>query len=147
MSRFFLIFCSIAVCCCFSACQSEVIPNYEFKPAESDKISPQEQEALVWHARQFVADAKSLRLPPGTQKYVRENNPSIKIRYFEHKYGNIIMEWQINSTTVIHLAGTGHLTDKKFPWNLQVRILSQSHPIPKRMRENLPEEETITVTR
>lgn len=125
--------------CILPGCRTrDVIPDFDFKPGAEDQITKAEQDALIWHARQFVSNSKRLRITPEAKKMVLQTNPKLTLKYFASKYGQIIMRWELSRVTVLELSGTGHMTDKRFPWKLDIRTQEISHPVPENMQKNLP---------
>jgi len=56
----------------------EGMPDFDFQPTEADKLTAKEQEALLWHARQFVAKSKKVKLRDEHRKIIRTTDPQIQ---------------------------------------------------------------------
>lgn len=113
-----------------SGCAGQTELDPFFKPGKEDILSENELAALTWHARQFIAASKHVRLKPDARKFVRDTEPSVHIRYLAHKYGKIHMLWFLTPQTRLILSGVGPLTRKEFPWNLEINTTAASHPVP-----------------
>ena len=106
---------------CLSACRSsEPVSDPFFQPAEADKLTQEELESIIWHAKNFIESNKSLRLGSAHRRKVRENDPVVRIFYSARKYGRIELEWPISSNAVVLLSSRGDLLSKKQPWVLEI---------------------------
>ncbi len=133
------LFAAVAVIVFLSACgTAEPVPDFDFKPSESDKLTQQEYRELIWHARHFVAKSKNLRIDDVARQIIRDTDPKVQLKYFAEKYGQIRMVWRLNHESVLELSGTGKMIADEFPWKLQIKVLQESHPIPERLKKNLP---------
>ena len=103
------------------ACQSsQPVSDPFFQPAESDKLTKEEIESIIWHAKHFIASNKNLRLGTNHRKMIQDNEPVTRIFYSAKKYGRIELEWPISSDTVVLLSSRGDLLSKKQPWVLEI---------------------------
>ena len=104
-----------------SACQSsDAVSDPFFQPTEADKLTQEEIESIIWHAKNFIASNKSLRLGTAHRKMVQDNDPVTRIVYSGKKYGRIELEWPISSDTVVLLSSHGDLLSKRQPWVLEI---------------------------
>ncbi len=133
---FFFFACALLCAGCRS--HQEQVPDFDFKAGEADKLTPAERQAIVYHARQFVSQSKNLKIDKVAREIIRDTEPEMKMKYFGRKYGQIRMKWQLNRATELDLSGTGDMLSDEFPWKLQVKVLDESHPIPERLKKNLP---------
>jgi hypothetical protein len=103
------------------ACRStEVVSDPFFQPTEADKLTQEEMESIIWHARNFIAENKTLRLGSNHRKMIRDNEPVTRVFYSAKKYGRIELEWPISSDTVVLLSSRGDLLSKRQPWVLEI---------------------------
>lgn len=103
------------------ACSSsQVVSDPFFQPAESDKLTKEELESIIWHAKHFIASNKSLRLGTNHRKMIQDNEPVTRIFYSAKKYGRIELEWPISDDTVVLLSSRGDLLSKRQPWVLEI---------------------------
>lgn len=103
------------------ACQSsQPVSDPFFQPAESDKLTKEEIESIIWHAKHFIASNKNLRLGTKHRKMIQDNEPVTRIFYGAKKYGRIELEWPISSDTVVLLSSRGDLLSKRQPWVLEI---------------------------
>ena len=99
---------------------SEPVSDPFFQPEEADKLTPEELESIIWHAKNFIESNKSLRLGSAHRRKVRDNDPVVRIFYSARKYGRIELEWPISSNAVVLLSSRGDLLSKKQPWVLEI---------------------------
>ena len=104
-----------------SACRSsgEVYDPF-FEPTEADKLTKEETESIIWHAKNFIASNKNLRLGTNHRKMIQDNEPVTRIFYSGKKHGRIELEWPISSDTVVLLSSRGDLLSKRQPWVLEI---------------------------
>ena len=103
------------------ACRSsEVVSDPFFEPSESDKLTKEETESIIWHAQHFIASNKNLRLGSHHRQMIQDNEPVTRIFYSAKKYGRIELEWPISSDTVVLLSSRGDLLSKRQPWVLEI---------------------------
>ena len=104
-----------------TACQSsEPFSDPFFEPAESDKLTQEETESIIWHAKNFIVSNKSLRLGHNHRQMIQDNDPVVRIFYSAKKYGRIELEWPISPDTVVLLSSRGDLLSKRQPWVLEI---------------------------
>jgi len=103
------------------ACRSsEPVSDPFFQPTEADKLTKEETESIVWHAKNFVSSNKSLRLGKHHRQMIQDNDPVVRVFYSAKKYGRIELEWPISSDTVVLLSSRGDLLSKRQPWVLEI---------------------------
>ena len=103
------------------ACRSsEVVSDPFFQPTEADKLTKEETESIIWHAKNFISSNKSLRLGKNHRQMIQDNDPVVRIFYSAKKYGRIELEWPISSDTVVLLSSRGDLLSKRQPWVLEI---------------------------
>ena len=103
------------------ACSStQTVSDPFFQPSESDKLTKEETESIIWHAKHFIASNKNLRLGTNHRKMIQDNEPVTRIFYSAKKYGRIELEWPISSDTVVLLSSRGNLLSKRQPWVLEI---------------------------
>ena len=104
-----------------SACRSsEPVSDPFFQATEADKLTQEETESIIWHAKNFIASNKSLRLGHHHRQMIQDNDPVVRIFYSAKKYGRIELEWPISSDTVVLLSSRGDLLSKRQPWVLEI---------------------------
>ena len=104
-----------------SACRSSsTVSDPYFQPTEADKLTKEETESIIWHAKNFIASNKSLRLGTAHRKMIQDNEPVTRIVYSGKKYGRIELEWPISSDTVVLLSSHGDLLSRRQPWVLEI---------------------------
>jgi hypothetical protein len=104
-----------------SACRSSgTVSDPFFQPTEADKLSKEEIESIIWHAKHFIASNKNLRLGTHHRQLIQDNDPVTRIVYSGKKYGRIELEWPISSDTVVLLSSRGDLLSKRQPWVLEI---------------------------
>ena len=114
-----LLFLPLAVA--LGACSStQTVSDPFFQPSESDKLTKEETESIIWHAKHFIASNKNLRLGTNHRKMIQDNEPVTRIFYSAKKYGRIELEWPISSDTVVLLSSRGDLLSKRQPWVLEI---------------------------
>lgn len=105
----------------FVACEStETISDPYFKPTEADKLTKEELESIIWHAKHFIASNRNLRLGSNHRKMIQDNDPVVRIAYSAKKYGRIELEWPISSDSVVLLSSRGDLLSKRQAWVLEI---------------------------
>ena len=111
----------LSVTVALSACRSsdEVYDPF-FQPTEADKLTKEETESIIWHAKNFISSNKSLRLGKVHRKMSQDNEPVTRIFYSGKKHGRIELEWPISSDTVVLLSSRGDLLSKRQPWVLEI---------------------------
>ena len=111
----------LSVTVALSACRSsdEVYDPF-FQPTEADKLTKEETESIIWHAKNFISSNKSLRLGKVHRKMIQDNEPVTRIFYSGKKHGRIELEWPISSDTVVLLSSRGDLMSKRQPWVLEI---------------------------
>ena len=103
------------------ACSStEPVSDPFFQPTEADKLTKEELESIIWHAKKFIASNKNLRLGSHHRQMIQENDPVVRIAYSAKKYGRIELEWPISSDTVVLLSSRGDLLSKRQAWVLEI---------------------------
>jgi hypothetical protein len=104
------------------ACTSTrtVSDPFFFEPTEADKLTEEETESIIWHAKRFIASNKSLRLGSQHRKMIQDNDPVTRVFYSGKKYGRIELEWPISSDTVVLLSSRGDLLSRRQPWVLEI---------------------------
>lgn len=103
------------------ACHSsQTVSDPFFQPTEADKLTQEEIESIIWHAKHFIASNKNLRLGTQHRKMIQDNEPVTRIFYSAKKYGRIELEWPISSDTVVLLSSRGDLLSKRQPWVLEI---------------------------
>ena len=103
------------------ACSStQTVSDPFFQPSESYKLTKEETESIIWHAKHFIASNKNLRLGTNHRKMIQDNEPVTRIFYSAKKYGRIELEWPISSDTVVLLSSRGDLLSKRQPWVLEI---------------------------
>lgn len=103
------------------ACSStRTVSDPFFQPSEADKLTKEEMESIIWHARHFIASNKNLRLGTNHRKMIQDNDPVTRVFYSGKKYGRIELEWPISSDTVVLLSSRGDLLSKRQPWVLEI---------------------------
>ena len=117
--RILILFLSLAAV--LGACRSpgEVSDPF-FQPTEADKLTKEETESIIWHAKHFIASNKSLRLGAAHRKMIQDNEPVTHIVYSGKKHGRIELEWPISSDTVVLLSSRGDLLSRRQPWVLEI---------------------------
>ena len=121
MKHRILILFLVSLTAVLSACRSsgEVYDPF-FEPTEADKLTKEETESIIWHAKNFIASNKSLRLGSNHRKMIQDNEPVTRIVYSGKKHGRIELEWPISSDTVVLLSSRGDLLSKRQPWVLEI---------------------------
>jgi len=103
------------------ACRSdEPVSDPFFQPEEADKLTPEEIESIIWHAKNFIESGKTLRLGRESRKKIRDNDPVVRVVYSARKYGRIELEWPISSNAVVLLSSRGNLLSKRQQWVLEI---------------------------
>ena len=103
------------------ACSStETVSDPFFQPTEADKLTQEELDSIIWHAKNFIASNKNLRLGSRHRHMIQENDPVVRIAYSAKKYGRIELEWPISSDTVVLLSSRGDLLSKRQSWMLEI---------------------------
>ena len=104
-----------------SACRStDPVSDPFFQPTEADKLTKEETESIIWHAKNFIASNRNLRLGTNHRKMIQDNEPVTRIVYSGKKYGRIELEWPISSDTVVLLSSHGDLLSRRQPWVLEI---------------------------
>ena len=103
------------------ACRSdESVSDPFFQPTEADKLTQEEIDSIIWHAKNFIASNKNLRLGKVHRQMIQDNEPVTRIVYSGKKHGRIELEWPISSDTVVLLSSRGDLLSKRQPWVLEI---------------------------
>ena len=103
------------------ACRSsEPVSDPFFQPTEADKLTKEETESIVWHAKNFISSNKSLRLGKHHRQMIQDNDPVVRVFYSAKKYGRIELEWPISADTVVLLSSRGDLLSKRQAWVLEI---------------------------
>ena len=103
------------------ACSStETVSDPFFQPTEADKLTQEELDSIIWHAKNFIASNRNLRLGSRHRHMIQENDPVVRIAYSAKKYGRIELEWPISSDTVVLLSSRGDLLSKRQSWMLEI---------------------------
>lgn len=114
-----------------SACVSDdavsTFPDYDFKPQPSDMLTEREMKTLLWHARQFVGGSKQIKMHESAKKFILNNDPACKIRYYGRKNGNIRLEWKISDLSRVIVSGTGDFTGDRFPWRVELQLYRERY--------------------
>ena len=103
-----------------AACRTETISDPYFQPTEADKLTQEELDSIIWHAKRFISSNKNLRLGPQHRKMILDNEPVVRVFYSAKKYGRIELEWPIASDSVVLLWSRGNLVSKKQAWVLEI---------------------------
>lgn len=103
------------------ACRSsEPFSDPFFQPTEADKLTKEETDSIIWHAKNFISSNKSLRLGKHHRQLIQDNDPVVRVFYSAKKYGRIELEWPISDDTVVLLSSRGDLLSKRQPWVLEI---------------------------
>ena len=103
------------------ACRSsEPVSDPFFQPTEADKLTKEETDSIVWHAKNFISSNKSLRLGKHHRQMIQDNDPVVRVFYSAKKYGRIELEWPISSDSVVLLSSRGDLLSKRQAWVLEI---------------------------
>ena len=113
----FLLLLIFVLCSCQS---SEPVSDPFFQPTEADKLTAEETDSIIWHARNFIASNRNLRLGKKHRQMIQENDPVVRVMYSAKKYGRLELEWPISSDTVVLLSSHGDLLSKRQPWELEI---------------------------
>ncbi len=113
----FLFSLTIVLSACYS---SGTVSDPFFQPTEADKLTKEETESIIWHAKHFIASNKSLRLGKNHRQMIQDNEPVTRIVYSGKKHGRIELEWPISPDTVVLLSSRGDLLSKRQPWMLEI---------------------------
>lgn len=113
---------SLVAASCSGGSDSEIYVDPQYEPSESDMLTQEEIDAIVYHAQQFVSQANLPRLEERHRRIIRTQKPEVRISYGGEKYGKIELEWRISPTTVVILWTHGRLTVRKPQWRLEVRV-------------------------
>ena len=117
--RILILFLSLTLA--LGACRSdESVSDPFFQPTETDMLTKEETESIIWHAKHFIASNKSLRLGSNHRKMIQDNEPVTRVVYSGKKHGRIELEWPISSDTVVLLSSRGDLLSKRQPWVLEI---------------------------
>ena len=103
-----------------ASCQSEPFSDPFFQPTEADKLTKEETDSIVWHAKRFITSNKNLRLGTVHRKMIQDNDPVVRVFYSAKKYGRIELEWPISSDSVVLLSSRGDLLSKRQAWVLEI---------------------------
>ena len=103
-----------------AACRTETISDPYFQPTEADKLTQEELDSIIWHAKRFISSNKNLRLGTQHRKMIQDNEPVTRVFYSAKKYGRIELEWPISSDSVVLLWSRGDLLSKKQAWVLEI---------------------------
>lgn len=112
---------------CVSDDMTSTLPDYDFKPRPSDMLTDAEMKTLLWHARQFIGRSKQIRMHESAKKYILNNDPECRIRYYGRKKGNIRLEWKITDLSRVILSGTGEFTADRFPWRVELQLYREKY--------------------
>lgn len=129
---FLLILMQTAIVLTGSACISgndgeSTLPDYDFKAQPSDMLTEKEMKTLLWHARQFVGRSKQIKMHANAKKFILENDPEYRIRYYGKKRGNIRLEWKISDLSRCIVSGTGDFTEDRFPWKVELQLYREKY--------------------
>ena len=103
------------------ACRSSgTVSDPFFQPTEADKLTKEETDSIVWHAKRFITSNRNLRLGTVHRKMIQDNDPVVRVFYSAKKYGRIELEWPISSDSVVLLSSRGDLLSKKQAWVLEI---------------------------
>lgn len=117
----FLILFLLPLSFALGACRSsEPVSDPFFQPTEADKLTKEETDSIIWHAKNFISSNKSLRLGKHHRQMIQDNDPVIRVFYSAKKYGRIELEWPISTDTVVLLSSRGDLLSKRQPWVLEI---------------------------
>ena len=103
-----------------AACRTETISDPYFQPTEADKLTQEELDSIIWHAKRFISSNRNLRLGTQHRKMIQDNDPVVRVFYSAKKYGRIELEWPISSDSVVLLSSRGDLLSKKQAWVLEI---------------------------
>ena len=120
LRRLLLFLLSFILTAATAACRTEPISDPFFQPSESDKLTAEETESIIWHAKRFIASNKNLRLGKHHRQMIQDNDPVVRVFYSAKKYGRIELEWPISSDSVVLLSSRGDLLSKKQAWMLEI---------------------------
>ena len=103
-----------------ASCRTETISDPFFQATEADKLTQEELESIIWHAKRFISSNRNLRLGAQHRKMVQDNDPVVRVFYSAKKYGRIELEWPISSDSVVLRWSRGDLLSKKQAWVLEI---------------------------
>ena len=103
-----------------ASCRTETVSDPFFEPTEADKLTAEETDSIIWHARNFISSNRNLRLGSKHRQMVQKNDPVVRVIYSGKKYGRLELEWPISSDTVVLLSSRGDLLSKRQPWELEI---------------------------
>jgi len=113
--------------CIGTSSNSDPVDLY-YKPSESDKLSKEEVDSLIYHAKKFISKSKSLKINDSARKIIIEQNPGCRFVYTGKKKGRVDFEWMIGDCKVFVLTARGDLTSEHLTWYVQVKSIYVSDP-------------------
>ena len=93
--------------------------NAPFEPAESDKLTSEEENILTIHARHFlISQNKTLRFNADELEIIEKTTPRIRAVYTARKTGRLSIGWELPSKQAFAVANGPMLTTRD--WKISV---------------------------
>lgn len=87
---------------------------------DSYRISEQDIDTFVFHARNFLSQSNNLGLTSKEKAELQSSYPEVVVRYNGKKHGKIFIDWYFSTLRQAHLTVSGELLTKKPKWGFQL---------------------------
>lgn len=123
MKLFFLLTCLLCFC---GGCASSV-----YYASESDRLTPEEQNAVVDHIRTFIRRSR-LRVTPAEKAYIMNHAPKFLVDYTGYKEGALSVCWQLPRGKNLIVNRTGKLlSNERADWSMRLIVDKSSQLLPE----------------
>ncbi len=120
----------IVWCCLLAALLCSCSREYIF--AEKDRLTPQEEEAVIVYVRKFLRHDKKIKLTPEERSIIQDQKPDFAIQYRGYKEGLLSIRWKLPNYRVLLLQRTGKLlAEERADWVIRIISDTASGKLPK----------------
>lgn len=118
------------LCCLLATLFCSCSKDYEF--SEKDRLSPQEEDAVVAYVRGFIRHNKKIKLSREELDIVMTRKPDFAVNYSGPKQGQLSIRWSLPNYRVILLQRTGKLlSEDRADWIIRLITDNATGKLPK----------------
>ncbi len=118
------------LCCLLATLFCSCSRDYVF--SEKDRLTPQEEEAIVTYVRSFIHHNKKIKLSKEEQSIVQTQKPDFVVHYRGCKDGQLSIRWKLPNYRVLLLQRSGNLlAETRADWIIRIITDNATGKLPK----------------
>lgn len=120
----------LCLCCLLAALFCSCSQDYVF--SEKDRLTPQEEDAVVAYVRGFIRHNKKIKLSKEELSIVQTQKPDFVVHYRGPKEGQLSIRWHLPNYRVLLLQRTGKLlSEDRADWIIRLITDNATGKLPK----------------